>query len=45
MHADARPFPVADWVGDCAISLPTHSRLTDEDVDFVSARLIDALSE
>ena len=43
MHADSRAFPVADWVGDCAISLPTHSRLTDDDVDFISARLRAAL--
>ena len=41
--APAELFPVADWIGDCSISLPTHGRLTDDDVDFVSARLRAAL--
>lgn len=39
MHADGGSYPVADWVGDCAISLPTHGRLSDGDIDFVVSRL------
>ncbi len=39
MHADGGAYPVADWVGDCAISLPTHGRLSDDDIDFVVSRL------
>ena len=43
MHARSDAFPVADWIGDCSISLPTHGRLTDADVDFVASRLRAAL--
>ncbi len=43
MHAVPDAFPVANWIGDCSISLPTHGRLTDDDVDYVAARLRAAL--
>ena len=43
MYEDSRPFPVADWISDSGICLPTHARLTDDDVDFVVERLRTAL--
>jgi perosamine synthetase len=43
MHARSDAFPGSDWIGDCSISLPTHGRLTDADVDFVASRLRAAL--
>jgi len=43
MHADDGDYPVADWVGASAVSLPTHGRLTDDDVDYVVSRLRAAL--
>jgi len=43
MHEDSRPFPGADWISDSGICLPTHARLTDDEVDFVVARLLSAL--
>ena len=43
MYAREGAFPNADWIGDCSISLPTHGRLTDDDVDYVAARLRAAL--
>ncbi len=43
MYADSRPFPHADWISDSGICLPTHARLTDDEVDFVVERLLIAL--
>lgn len=43
MYEDHRPFPHADWISDSGICLPTHARLTDDDVDFVVERLLSAL--
>ena len=43
MYARTDDFPVADWIGDCSVSLPTHGRLSDDDVDYVAARLRAAL--
>jgi perosamine synthetase len=41
----AGEFPNAERVGALGLSLPTHARLTDEDVQFVSRALVQALDE
>ncbi|MBM3665468.1 MAG: DegT/DnrJ/EryC1/StrS family aminotransferase, partial [Actinobacteria bacterium] len=43
MHADGGAYPVAEWVGESAVSLPTYGRLTDDDLDYVVTRLRAAL--
>lgn len=45
MYASSDPYPVADWISDCGICLPTHARLSDGDVDVVVGSLVSALSE
>lgn len=44
MYERSAAFPVADWVGDGAITIPLHTRLSDDDVAFIVEALSAALT-
>lgn len=39
MYADHRPRPIAEWLHDRGLVLPTHPSLTDDDLDQVAAAI------
>ncbi len=38
-------YPVAEWHAENGISLPTHGKLTKDDIDYVSQQLLEVVRE
>ena len=44
-HADLQEMPVTDWLSDRVISLPMHTELDEEQLDFIAKKILDFINQ